>query len=251
MDQQYAVRVAQAAQPRQPFAVERPGAAFALDRLDDHRRRRRAPHRFVDRGAVVDGELDIARQARAEAVEIGGIARGIDRGIGAAVKGSREPHDVDPLRSAVDRMISARGLERALDRLRSRIAEEHRVRERRSDQAGRQFLLPGNAEDVRDVPQLARLFLQRRHQARMGMAQAVGGDARHAIEKGSSVAGVEPHAVAAFHFERGAVVDAHQCFAHSVPSPVVPKSTRPIDTGAMMFWISPARRRTAPGTKRR
>ena len=60
-------------------------AAFALDRLDDQRSRGRADH-ILQLRPIAELRADVARQARAEAVQIGRISRSIDRGIGAAVK---------------------------------------------------------------------------------------------------------------------------------------------------------------------
>jgi hypothetical protein len=70
--------------------------ALALHRLDDHRRRGRAGNRLGS-APVVDRHLVEAGQARAEPFEIGGIARGVDRAIGASVERTGKADHVDPL----------------------------------------------------------------------------------------------------------------------------------------------------------
>jgi hypothetical protein len=140
-------------------------------------------------------KLDEAGQARAEAVEIGRVARSVDGGIGAAVERTGEPDHVDAFALAVDVVIAPRRLDRALDRFGAGVAEEHH-RQRCAGQAVGQFFLPRNAEDVGDVPQLVGLRLQRGDQRRMAVAQTIGGDARHAIEEHAAVARVQAHAFA-------------------------------------------------------
>ena len=125
------------------------------------------------------------------------------------MEGALEADDLDPLRLAVRPVILAGGLQRALDRLGARVAEEHLVDAGGFAEPRGQRLLARDAEDVGDVPELLALVLQRLHQLRMRVAEAGGGDAGQAVEVGLALGRVEPRASAAFERQRGAVVDAH------------------------------------------
>jgi len=81
---------------------------------------------------IVERHGDIARQARAETIEITFIAGGIDRRIGPAVEGTLETDDVDALFLALEGMVLACQFQRALDRFGARIGEENLIGERGS-----------------------------------------------------------------------------------------------------------------------
>jgi hypothetical protein len=65
---------------------------------------------------------------------------------------------------------------RALHTLGARIAEESAVGKARLDQTARELFLSRDPVEVRGMPQLGRLLLQRRDQMRMRMAQCGNGD---------------------------------------------------------------------------
>jgi hypothetical protein len=180
-DQQHAGVAGDLAQFGQLGFGQRPRAALALHRLDDHGGRG-----LVDGGLqgvqVAERQLAVARQARTETVQIAGVARGVDGGVGAAVERAVEADDVDPFSLAVDHVIATRGLQRALDRLGARIGEEHHVGEGVGAQLVGQLFLLGDPVDVGDVPELLALGLQRVDQHGVGVAQAAGGDAGHAVQ---------------------------------------------------------------------
>ena len=201
---------AQVAHAAQPILGQCAGAALALHGLDDQRGGGRPGQGFGDAGLVVERQLDVARQARAEAFEVRRIARGVDRGIGAAVERAGEADHVDPFGLAIGVVEAARRLDRAFDRLGARIAEEHHVGEGRIRQPLGEAFLSGNAEDVRHVPELARLLGQGGDQRRVRVAERVGGDPGDAIEIGAALGIIKPGALAVRNRERCAVVDRHQ-----------------------------------------
>jgi hypothetical protein len=165
---------------------------------------------------VAERQLAVARQARTEAVQIAGVARGVDRRVRAAVERAVEADDVDPLGLAVDHVVAARGLQGALDRLGARIGEEHHVGEGgRAQLVGQHFLL-GDRVDVGDVPELLALGLQRLDQHRVGVAQAAGGDAGHAVQVLFAGGREQARASASLERQRGAVVDAHDVVLRGV-----------------------------------
>ena len=207
IDQQHAVCGAQRTQRLQLALVQRARAALALHRLDDHRRRRRA-EQGLQRLVVAKRRLQIARQPRAETIQIGRVARGVDRRVGAAVKRAVEADHVDPLGLAVGRVILPRGLQCAFHRLRPGVGEEHHVGEGRLAQGRGQRLLLRNAVDVGDVPELFSLRLQRRDQLGMGVAQRVDRDAGDAVQIGLAVGGEQARALASLERQRGAAIDA-------------------------------------------
>ena len=62
------------------------------------------------------------------------------------------------------------------------LLEEDEVGEGRFAQPVGEPLAFGDAEQIRDVPELLRLLLERCYQPRMGMSQRIDGDARGEIE---------------------------------------------------------------------
>ena len=107
-------------------------------------------------------------------------------------------------------MIFARHLQRAFDGLGPAVGEEDGVGKGRGGQLLRQFFLTGDAKDVRNVPQFSGLPGQRIDQPGVGMAQRVGGDARHAVEKAAAVVGDDPRSLAMGEDRLGAVIDGQQ-----------------------------------------
>jgi hypothetical protein len=93
-----------------------------------------------------------------------------------------EADDLVALRLAVHELILADQLDAALDRLRARVAEEHRVGERHLGQPLGQLLAVADAEQVRGVPQLLALLGQRLDQRGMAVAQRVHGDTRGKVQ---------------------------------------------------------------------
>ena len=80
---------------------------------------------------VAERHLVEALDLRAEALEVLLLAAGGDGRQRAAVEGALEGDDAEALGLAVRRMVLARHLDRALDRLGARIGEEHVVGEGR------------------------------------------------------------------------------------------------------------------------
>jgi hypothetical protein len=99
VNDEHARLAAHVLETEQPFGRQRPCAAFALHRLDQNGRRRRRRNRGNERRFVIEIDLDIARQARTETIEIGGIARCIDRRIRPAVERSGKADHVDAVPS--------------------------------------------------------------------------------------------------------------------------------------------------------
>ncbi len=207
IDQQNAPLIAKLAQRGEADLGEGAGAALTLNRLDDHGRGCGADGRVQGR-VVAEGQADIARQGGAKTFDIGRVASRIDRRIAAPVKSAFEADDVDPLRIAPGPVIFAGHFQGALHRLGAGIGEENHIGEGGGAEARGQFLLAGNAEDIRDVPELLSLRLQGRHQLRVSMAQARGGDARHAIQIGFALGRVETRALPSLERQGRAIIDA-------------------------------------------
>ena len=83
------------------------------------------------------------------------------------------------------------------------LAEEHEVGKARSHSRVGELLAVRALEQVRDVPELGRLLLQRLDQMRMGMAERIHGDARGEIEIAIAIGRDQPAALAALEAEVG------------------------------------------------
>ena len=105
-----------------------------------------------------------------------------DRRRRAAVERALESDDADAVRLAAVVEVLARHLDRALDRLGAGVGDEDRVGEGRRDQTLRQRLLVGDLVEVRGVPELARLRLERGHQRRVGVAKGGHRDAAAEVQ---------------------------------------------------------------------
>ena len=102
-----------------------------------------------------------------------------------------------PLGTAVDELVAARGLDRALDRFGTGVAEEDLVGKAPLGQRLGKPLLFRNAEEVGDMPDLPGLRRQRGDELRVGMAERVDGDPAGEVEEASAVGGLDPGAFAA------------------------------------------------------
>jgi hypothetical protein len=116
-------------------------------------------------------------------------------------------------------MEFARHLDGALVGLGPGIAEEHGVGESVGHQLGRHLLLPGDPVQVGGMPQLARLCLQRRHQAGMTMAQIGHRDTGTEIKESAPVIGPQSGTLAAFEHDIGPRISRHDDRNHDPPSP--------------------------------
>ena len=125
--------VARVAQAVDEFLRRRADPALALDRLEQE-----AGGILVDRAErgleIVELDDLEARQQRREAVDHLGLVGRADRRHRPPVEGVRESDQVMLFRIAAGVMVTARGLDRAFDRLDPRIGEEHRVGEGQVDQ---------------------------------------------------------------------------------------------------------------------
>jgi hypothetical protein len=118
---------------------------------------------------VAERHLIEALHFGAEAVEVLPLPAGGDRGQGAAMKRALEGDQAEALRRAVGRVVLARHLDRALQRLGAGVGEEHGFGKGRIDEPAGQPLAFGDAVEVGGMPQLPPLAHQGRHQMRMGM----------------------------------------------------------------------------------
>ncbi len=152
-NEQQAVLVTQRTQAAQKLGRRLAHAAFALDGLDHDGSRLGADG--VSYGLeVAEGKVVEAVDLRAEAFEILLIAGGGERRQRAAVEGALECNDAPALRRARHIVIAARSLDGAFAGLGARIAEEHAVGKSRCNKALSQRFLPGDAIQVRCVPEL-------------------------------------------------------------------------------------------------
>src|SRR3984893_18392208 len=100
-------------------------------------------------------------------------------------------------------VMLARDLDRAFHRFRTGIGEENEISKAVLAESCRQLLAVRALEQVRHVPQLCRLLLQRGDKMRMRMAQRVHRDARGEIEIALAIGGDQPRALAACETEIG------------------------------------------------
>ena len=119
------------------------------------------------------------------------------------MKGALEGDDAVALGVAAHILIAAGDLDGAFHRLGAGIAEEHEVGEGRGAQPLRQPLGLGNLEQVRDVPDLVGLRIERLDEARMRVAQRIDRDAGGEIEIALAVRRDQPNAFAPLESEIG------------------------------------------------
>ena len=144
------------------------------------------------RGMIVDVELTKSRHRRSKAIQVGGIARRIYRGIGPAVERPREADDVHPFCGAAGRMKTTCGLDRAFDRFGAGVAEEHDRRRSKPPPACRPGLLSGNAAGRSTRAKAARPVRSAPRPAPDGMAERIGGDPADTIEPAHPVGVDQP-----------------------------------------------------------
>ena len=190
-------------------ARRQPDAALALDRLDQDGggfRPDRRPH-----GIEIAERDDVeAGQERVEALDHLLAADRRDAGHGPAVECTLEGDDAVSLGRPAGPEMATGHFDRRLDRLGAGIADEYGVRERRGHQPVGELLQFGDLEQVRDVPELARLLGQCRHQPRMGVTQAGDRDAGAEIQHAPAIGGPQPSAFASREGEVVAAVDRQQ-----------------------------------------
>ena len=154
------------------------------------------PDGFLGRIEIGESHLVEAFHRRAEAVEIFPVAGRRDRRQRAAVKGALKRNDAEALRRARHRLIFARHLDRAFDRLGAGILEEHGVGKAQGAQPVGELFAFRNAVEVGDVPDFLRLRGQRFDQIRMRVAERVDGNARGEVEIAIAVSRDQPSALA-------------------------------------------------------
>jgi hypothetical protein len=145
-------------------------AALALDRLEDHRARALADVP-LQRSNVVERQVRDAAGQRLEAAGVLLLPADAHREQRAAVERVGERDDLVLLRSGRGVRMPARELERRLVGLRAGIAEEHPLGECRRAELRREAQRGLVGHHVGQVPELLRLLLQCRHEARMTVTE--------------------------------------------------------------------------------
>ena len=172
---------------------QQPDPAFALDRLDDDRRRRLRNGRAKGRRIVGRHEADPGEQ-RLERRAIVFVRRDRQRSERAAVKRLLERDDL-VARLAPGVPIAPRELQARLDRFGAAVAEERARQPGQVRQPFGQAALQRVIEQVRRVDQRLRLIRDRAGQSRMGMPERGDADARQQIQVLAPLGVVEPHAL--------------------------------------------------------
>ena len=184
-------------------------AALALDRLDQQRRSLVADG-GTGRIQVVEIHLIEGIDGRLEAVEVLGLSARRDGRERPPVEGVAERDHAVALGRAAAGLIDARELDRALHRLRAGIAEEHAVCEGRGGEPLGEARLRRDMVEVRDVPELLALGLQRGDHERMRMAQAGHADAAAEVQVARAVGRIEIRPLAPLEGEVEAAIVGHQ-----------------------------------------
>ena len=183
--------VAELAQRLEEGLRRRAHAALALHRLDQDARGVR-PDRLFHRFEIAMRHLVETVHRRAKAFEIFGGAGGGERAQRAAMERALEGDDAIALGMALGEVIAAHDLDHAFHRFRAGIAEEHQVGKALLAQPRGELLAIRALEQVRHVPELGRLLLQRRDQMRMAVAQRIHRDARGEVEIALAIGGDQP-----------------------------------------------------------
>jgi hypothetical protein len=202
------VRVGELAQPLHEFIRSGPHPAFALDWFNQKRRRPLADRRFCAR-QIVEIDIDEPVQQRGKALVHLLLIACRNCRHGAAVKGVLERDDLEAIRTR-RLMKGARRLDRALDRLRARIGEKHRVGKGRIDQPLRQLLPLRTAIQVRHMHQRRRLILNRLGQMRMPMPQQIDRNPAGEIERAGAILRNQPRPLTAHRTKAAARINGHQ-----------------------------------------
>src|SRR5206468_2656335 len=136
-------------------------------------------------------------QRRAKAFEIFGRAGRSQRAQRTAVERALEGDEAIALGMALGCVIAARDLDRAFHRLGAGITEEHEIGKALLAQPRGELVAVRAPKQVRHVPELCRLLLQRLDQMRMGMAERVHRDPRREVEIAVAIGGDEKGALTA------------------------------------------------------
>ncbi|MGY3078661.1 hypothetical protein ACVWZZ_005069 [Bradyrhizobium sp. LM6.10] len=128
----------------------------------------------------------------------------------AAVERAFEGDDAVTFRMPLGEVMMADQLDHALQRLGAGIAEEHEVRKTLMAEAVGELLAIRALEQVRHVPELRGLLLQRFDQRGMGMAERVHRDTRGEIEIALAIGRNQPAAFAALETEVGSGENGEQ-----------------------------------------
>ena len=208
-NQQDAVLVSQIAQAFEKFRAGRADAAFALDRLHHE-----TGHPVVDGGLgcgqiVERDHLEPIRQrfkAFAQLFLIGGG----NRRHGATMKGVGKGDHLVPVRIARGIMVGQCGFQRTFKGFGAAVGEEHRIGEGQIDQALGQMFLRRRLVQVRRVHQRGGLLLDRGHQMRVTVAQAVDRDAAGHIQPLAPLRIVKIATVAAHRRHFAAAINGHE-----------------------------------------
>ena len=204
-----AVLVAQGAQPFEAGGAALADAALALDRLDQDGGGL-GPIAARSASWSPNGTMSKPGSSGSKPLDQLLAAGGRDGGHGAAVEGALEGDDAVALGLAARPMEAPHHLDAGLHGLRTRVADEHGVGEAVRDQPVGQPLQLGDVEQVRDVPELARLLASGLDQVRVGVPEAGDGDARGEVEHAAAVRGPQPSALAALEGEVVPLVDRQQ-----------------------------------------
>ena len=179
-DEQRVIFVAELAHALEVAGRWRVDAALALDRLEQHGARLVAHHGRELREVVVMDVVEAVRQ-RPEALVVMRLARRRQRRDRAAVEGVPRADDLRFLRVEAVRVLAC-DLDRALVRLRARVAEERLVEARELDELRGRIGLRARVVEVRAMDHLARLMRDGIDERRIIMAEHVDGDAAEEIE---------------------------------------------------------------------
>ena len=186
VEQQRAVAIAELARELEPGGVDRPDAALALDRLDQHGAGAGADRRR-ERGEVVARDVLEARGHGLERLALGCRPAGGERRQRAPVEGALDAHDLVLGRAAARPPGAARELDGGLDRLGARVAEERAVVAGQRAQALGERDRGLAVEEVRDVPEHGSLRGQRLRCGRVAVPERADGEAGDEVEVGRPV----------------------------------------------------------------
>ena len=192
-DQKRAGLVAEIAQTFQADVGHDADSALALDRLDDDGGDV-VGQRGAQRVVIAPGQLGETRQQRSEAVDQFLRACRRDGRGRTPVKRAFEGEDTVAV-AALRGPVLARHLDSQFAGLGARVGEGHVVGEGRRRQAFGQTLLPRHAVEVRQMPDVLGLGLQRLDQLGMGVAERVHRDPGPEIKPSPAVLVPEPGAL--------------------------------------------------------
>ena len=147
---------------------------------------------------------------RLEALEVLGLPARRDGGQRPPVEGVAEGDHAVALGRASARLVDARELERAFHGLGAGIAEEHAVGKGCVGETLGKARLRRNLVEVRDVPELPALGLERGNDVRMRVAEAGHADAAAEIQIALAVGRVEVRPLAPLEGKPDAGIVGHQ-----------------------------------------